>query len=261
MVEVVSLVHFGNPLRATYLERSFASFHHFNKNVRHLVFDSTPTLDVQMPYYKRFNVEVRHMPGTTYGERMRKVAENVKSDYFVFLPDDFEWVFSFPLEDCIQQARRHGIAELKLTCRGHEWFSQNNSTPKPWFEGRRVVSGETLVPADDLLISKRRWIKDFHEQFSLACNLMNRDFFKWVADRTPLTSRSPGQAEKNAYLRLLVKRYLVAYYKMWIPAFHFIDLKVEGDTELNRLKLSQNITPENTAVYNRLYNSDRSAGE
>jgi hypothetical protein len=41
---------------------------------------------------------------------------------------------------------------------------------------------------------------------------------------------------------------------MWIPAFHFIDLDVEGDTPINRVKVGQNLHPENVALYNRLYN-------
>ncbi len=84
------------------------------------------------------------------------------------------------------------------------------------------MSGERLRREGDLFVS-RRWVwRDFHEQFSLACNVLQTDFARWVVDRVSAKVMSPGQAEKQAYVWLLLRKYAVAYYRMWIPAFHFM---------------------------------------
>jgi len=254
MIEVVSLVNFDNPQRAAYLQRSFGSFYSFNSGVRHRVYDSSRSLSAQKPFYDKFGVEVVHRPGISFGKRLFEAVHSVREDYFLFLPDDFAWIFNFPLERAIAECRAHQIAELKLTARGMPWYSQPGAEPQPWFNGARVMSGETLVREDNLFVSRRWLLRDFHEQFSLACNVLQTDFARWVSARIPPKVVSPGQAEKNAYLRLLFRRYAVAYYKMWIPAFHFIDLSVEGHSDKNREKAKTSLIEENIATYNGRYN-------
>lgn len=253
---MVSLVNFDNQKRVSYLERSFGSFHsqYQSQSLRHLVFDGSKSIGNQREAYRKFNCEVFHQPGMPFGARLRWATREVKSDYFLFLPDDFAWIFPFPLEDVIGQCREYGVDELKLTARGMSWYSESNPQPQGWQSDGRVISGEQLVREGDLFVSKRHLFKDFHEQFSLACNLFRTSFAKWVFDRIPEDVLSAGQAEKRAYLRLIFKRYKIAYYRMWIPAFHFIDLNVEGDNPKNRLKLRTSLIESNYEIYNKHFN-------
>lgn len=253
-MDVVSLVNFDNPARVQYLDRSFGSFYKFNSGHRHFVFDSSKNMGPQKLIYDRYGIQVLHMPGAYFGQRLKKAMTLVKDDYFLFLPDDFNWIFKFPLENAIQECRRFKIDHLKLTGRGMRWYSVKDASPAPWFEGSKVLTGEVLKKEGDLYVS-RRWVwRDFHEQFSLACNILNTEFARWVIDRLPEKVKTPGQAEKNAYLRLLLRRYSVAYYRMWIPAFHFIDLEVEGRTPQNVYKMQTSLIEDNFSRYNRAFN-------
>ncbi|MGZ3722559.1 MAG: hypothetical protein ACXVA9_06495 [Bdellovibrionales bacterium] len=254
MINVLSLVNFDNTRRAAYLERSFGSFYRHNSGVQHWVLDSSRSLEAQQPYYKKFGVQVIHRPGATFGQRLHEGLALLREDYFVFLPDDFEWIFAYPLERAIAQCRAHGIAELYLRPRGMKWYSQAGAAPQAWFEGAKLISGETLRSEDDLRVSRRWLLRDFHEQFSLGCNVLQTEFARSVIGKIPSKVKSPGQVEKNAYVRLLFHRYATAYYKMWTPAFHFIDLSVEGDNDKNREKAETNLIAENIAVYNGRYN-------
>lgn len=254
MIDVISLVNFDNAKRIAYLERSFGSFYKWNASVRHLVFDGSRAVDAQSSLYKKFGVEVVHCPSATFGERLKIAMTMVQSDYFLFLPDDFHWIFPFPIEKACEEGRKFGIHEIKLTCRGMEWFAQPGANPVPWFTGAQVMSGEKLNREGELFVS-RRWIwRDFHEQFSLACNLLQTEFARWVVDRISAKVMSPGQAEKQAYVWLLLRKYAVAYYRMWIPAFHFMDLRVEGENAQNKLKASTQLVEANFETYNRNYN-------
>lgn len=256
MIEIVSLVCFDNQKRVPYLSRSFGSFyrHYSGQKFRHLVFDSSRLLGLQQEHYERYGVEVHHTPGASYGERLRLAGQTVQSEYFLFLPDDFAWIFPFPLADAIRECIDRDIAELKLTCRGLEWFGTPGAAPQPWYQGNQVQSGERLKTEGRLLVSRRYLFRDFHEQFSLSCNLLQAEFFRWVVNRIPIKVRSPGEAEKWAYLRLLLRRYAVAYYRMWIPAFHFIDINVEGDNPKNRYKVQTMLVEENYGIYNQEFN-------
>jgi len=255
MIDILSLVNFNNQKRAQYLPQSWGSFYRYNSLGRHLVFDSSNTLDAQKPHYQNFKVDARHVPGMSYGERLQLGLSEIRSDYFLFYPDDFKWIFDYPLIEAVTQARRHSVKSIKLVPRGKNWYSTPQPDPLKWFSGNRVESGEVLTEMDDLRVSARHWRRDFHEQFSLSCNIMNTEFARWVARRIPTTVLSPGQAEKWAYLRLLFYgRYKVAYYKMWTPAFHFVDLAIEGETPGNRLRAATNLLPENEATFNRLCN-------
>lgn len=255
MINVLSLVNFDNERRAVYLDRSFASFYRFNSGaqIKHWVLDSSRSLSAQEPYYRKFGVEVVHLPGATFGQRLHEGLSRLEQDYFVFLPDDFEWIFKFPLEAAVAEARARGIAELFLRARGMKWYGQLGATPEPWFEGAKLISGEILAREGDLFVS-RKIIRGFHEQFSLGCNLLSTQFAREVLMKVPSKVKSPGEAEKRAYVRLLFRRYATAYYKMWVPAFHFIDLNVEGASDKNRERAETNLIRENIAVYNGRYN-------
>jgi len=205
-----------------------------------------------MEIYQEFGLEVVHLPGETYGRRLRQGVARLREDYVVFLPDDYVWIFPFPLAAAIEECRNYGIDELKLACRGMKWFAQKNPQPAPWFNGHRVISGERLVPSGNLLVSKRHWRRNFHEQFSLGCHLLRRSFLSEVVAKIPEKVVSAGQAEKHAYLALVFRRYKTGYYKMWIPAFHFIDVSVEG--EKNRFKADDMLIENNYQIYNELYN-------
>ncbi len=123
-MDVISLVNFDNLQRVAYLDRSFGSFYRFNSVRRHFVLDGSRSLAPQSEAYQKFGVEVLHCPGATFGERLKRAMTLVESDYFLFLPDDFHWIFQFPLDQACVEGRRFGIHEIKLTCRGMEWFSQ-----------------------------------------------------------------------------------------------------------------------------------------
>ncbi|MFK7873439.1 MAG: hypothetical protein AB8C84_09805 [Oligoflexales bacterium] len=253
MIEVLSIMAFHNPKRISYLEKSLGSFYqHYNQNqVRHIVMDGSPSLGEQKEIFESFGIEYYHRP-ISFRDRMAEGINHLKTDYFVFLPDDFQWIFEFPLEDAVQQCREHQIDELKLTARGMSWYAQKNSEPTPWHNKGEVISGEKLKEKHDLFISQRHFRRDFHEQFSLACNLIRKDFMQWILDRVP-AAVSPGDLEKKAYLRLLLHRYKTAYYKMWIPAFHFIDKNVEGENQW--FKANDMLIEDNIKVYNQLFNT------
>ena len=254
MINVLSLVNFDNPRRAVYLDRSFGSFYRFNSGLRHWVIDSSQSLVAQKPYYDKFGVKVVHRPGATYGQRLHEGVSLIKEEYFVFLPDDFEWIFAYPLAKAFGQARELNVAELFLRPRGMEWYGQPGAEPQAWYFGNSVISGEELRAEGDLRVS-RRWIfRDFHEQFSLGCNAFQTRFAREIFGKIPSKVKSPGQAEKQAYVRLLPRRYATAYYRMWTPAFHFIDLSVEPDTDNNRLRAKTNLVAENIPIYNGRYN-------
>jgi hypothetical protein len=253
VIEALSVVSFDNPARVPYLERSFRAFHRYYPGARHVVMDGSERMGAQEEIYRGLGVEFHHRP-TAFSERLKFGLGRLRQDYFVFLPDDFNWIFDFPLAAAIEECGRHGIDELKLTCRGMPWFSRPNPVPETWFHGDRVISGERLVRRGDLFVSERTLFRDFHEQFSLACNLIRRGFLEALARRMPDDLPSPGAVEKWAYLRLYLKlnRYSVAYYKMWIPAFHFIDLTVEGRAQAH--KADDMLIDENFDLYNGLYN-------
>ena len=71
MIDILSLVNFNNQKRAQYLPQSWGSFYRYNSLGRHLVFDSSNTLDAQKPHYQNFKVDARHVPGMSYGERLQ----------------------------------------------------------------------------------------------------------------------------------------------------------------------------------------------
>jgi len=256
MVEVLSLVNFNNKKRIEYLEQSFATFYKYKYDVRHVVIDGSDELGEQVEYYKKFNVEYHHQPKKTYARRLKNGLNLLKNDYFLFYPDDFAWIFHFPLEDAIAECRANKIKELKLTCRGMDWFSELNPKVVPWFQDNQVITGEKLKLAGNLYISNTiTFFRDFHEQISLACNIINTDFLKGILKLVPDSAYSPGKVEKWAYLILAVRPYNVAYYKMWIPAFHFIDLDIEGHQWANKFKTS--LRTENFSIYNSHFNGEK----
>ena len=253
-IEVLSIVSFNNQARVAYLERSFRAFHRYNPNVRHVVIDGSTEIGYQEKIYRELGIEVRHRP-TPFSERLKFGLTQLKEDYFVFLPDDFNWIFDYPLKDAIEECRRVKIDELKLTCRGMPWFAQPCPQPQSWFEGSKVISGEQLIRQGDLFVSGRSLLRAFHEQFSLACNLIRTDFISRLAIKMPDDIPSPGAVEKWVYPRLYLRlnRYSVAYYKMWIPAFHFINLEVEGQAQAH--KALDMLIDDNFQLYNKLYNA------
>jgi hypothetical protein len=253
MIEIVSLVNFDNPKRVQYLEKSFGSIHKYNsKNIVHHVFDSSQSTELQSIYYRKLGIELHHMPGSSYNERLQCIKDVVSSDFIVFLPDDYVWIFDFPIEAAISQARQYGVSQIKLSCRGMSWFAQENPTPKAWFKGNQVESGERLHEQGALFISKRRWFRNFHEQFSLGCTISSVEFLDHVAQRIRSPLFSPGACEKRAYLILVFYRYYTAYYKMQCTAFHFADYGVEGKRTEHTLE--DMLIEENYSVYNSLYN-------
>lgn len=253
--DILSLVNFDKPRRADYLAKSFGDFYKFNTPRHHIVMDSSQNIGAQLKYYEKYGVDWHHCPGMTYSDRLREGLRQVQSDYFLFFPDDFRWIFDFPLEQAIAELRTHSVQVLKLGCRGMAWFSNPSPQPAAWYTGNQVISGEILVPMGNLRVSKRRWFRDFHEQFSLGCNVMQTSFANWVFAKIPSSVVAAGQAEKWAYLHLLRRRYQVAYFKMWTPAFHFIDLEIEGESPKNLEKAQTNLIDSNIELYNRLFHS------
>lgn len=249
-IEVLSIVSFNNSARIDYLERSFRVFHSYYPDVRHVVIDGSDKLSRQVNIYNQLGIEFHHRP-TAFSERLKYGISLLRNDYFVFLPDDFTWIFQFPLEDAVEQSKKNGVDELKLTCRGMTWFSQENPEPVPWHANGKLRTGEQLVRQGKLYISKRGITRSFSEQFSLACNIIRKEFIVALAQKMPDTLLTPGKVEKWAYIRLYCRlnRYVVAYYKMWIPAFHFIDLNVEG--LCNAEKASDMLLPSNFDIYNK----------
>lgn len=257
MIQVFSNMNFNNPNRAQYLERSFGSFYKFNSDldIEHIALDSSQSLDAQKKYYDQFGIHYIHCPDETYARRLRKIADLATQDYFLFLPEDFRWIFKFPIEEAIGQAKEHNVEILKLTCRGMNWFSQKNPTnPKGWFQGDQVISGERLKKKGDLFVSDKMWLRDFHEQFSLSCVLFQTEFAKKVFNKISEKCISPGQCEKSAYLRLIFTRYSVGYYKMMIPAFHFLDFSVEGKNKYTEVRAADELIEDNIETYNKLFN-------
>ncbi|MEZ9464546.1 hypothetical protein AB4178_22935 [Vibrio splendidus] len=254
MIEVVSLVNFNNEKRIRYLEKSFATFHKINNyDVRHIVLDSSTELKGQEAIYEKLGVELHHMPNSSYSERLKIIYDLVKSDYFVFLPDDFVWILDYPINRAIESARASKIAQIKLSCRGMEWFAEENPKPKSWYEGNKLISGERLVKEGSCYVSKRWWYRNFHEQFSLAATITNKEFLHDTIKNIPDDIYSPGAAEKKAYIKLLLKPYRTAYYDMLIPAFHFCEFEVEGENKEYTMK--DMLIEKNYSIYNSLYNS------
>lgn len=253
-IEVLSIVSFNNPARIDYLKKSFRVFHSYYPDVRHVVIDGSDVLAAQVNTYNELGIEFYHRP-TPFSERLKYGLSLLKNDYFVFLPDDFTWIFHYPLEEAIAECKKHEVDELKLTCRGMPWFSQENPEPELWHVEGKLRTGEQLVRQGELYISKRGIRRSFSEQFSLACNIIRKEFIAALTQRMPDTLLSPGGVEKWAYIRLYCRlnRYAVAYYKMWIPAFHFIDLNVEGVE--HRIKALDMLTENNFEIYNATFNS------
>jgi len=254
MIEVVSLVNFNNEKRIRYLDKSFKTFHDFYpSNVRHIVLDSSTELNGQQEAYERYGVELYHMPDSSYSSRLKKIYSLVKSDYFVFLPDDFVWIFNYPIERAIEEAAASNIAQLKLSCRGMPWFSEENPTPSSWYHENKLISGEILVKNGKCYISKRWWYRDFHEQFSLAATITNKVFLHNTIKNISDNIFSPGEAEKRAYIKLLFKPYNTGYFDMLIPAFHFCEYEVEGKDK--EYTMRDMLIEKNYDIYNSLFNS------
>lgn len=252
MISLLSIVAFEGSARVEYIDRSFGSFHQFyGPKFRHVVVDGSRKLAGQVSHYDRYGCEVYHHP-IPYCSRLKIGLEKIDTEYLLFYPDDYTWIFRFPLEDAVRECQRAKIDELKLACRGMKWFSQPQATPQPWQLNGRVISGEQLTRDGDLFISRRHLRRDFHEQFSLGCHLIRTDFLRDVIRRVPDHVVSPGAVEKRAYLRLIFRRYRTAYYKMWIPAFHFIDKSVEGSHQWH--KADDMLVQENFAKYNSQFN-------
>lgn len=254
-MEVLSLVNFDNQKRVQYLEKSFGSYYRNFPKTRHYVIDSSKSLNAQQEAYKKFGIECHHMPGANYATRLKFGINLIQSDYFLFFPDDFVWIMKYELERAVAQAREYGVHALKLGCRGMSWFSQKNPKPQSWHDGAKLISGETLVRHGDLYVSERRWIRDFHEQFSLGCGIMQTEFARSTIRKIPQSAKNPGHCEKWAYFFLLFKRYYTAYYKMQTPVFHFVDLSIEGDSPKNRERAVTNLLEENYELFNREFNS------
>lgn len=253
-VEVLSIVSFNNPARIDYLERSFRVFHQYYPNVRHVVIDGSEILSRQVDIYSELGIEYHHQP-TPFSQRLKFGLSLLKNSYFVFLPDDFTWIFPFPLAEAIAECEKFHVDELKLTCRGMPWFAQEHPVPEPWHVNGKLNTGEQLLRQGDLYISTWGLRRSFSEQFSLACNIIRKEFVALLASGMPDTLVSPGKVEKWAYLRLYARlnRYVVAYYKMWIPAFHFIDLSLEGAEHAN--KAADMLIEKNFEIYNVFLNS------
>lgn len=254
-IEVLSIVSFNNQERINYLERSFKRFHKYYPEVRHVVIDGSAHLSRQVEIYKELGVEYYHQQ-TPFSQRLKFGLGLLKNNYFVFLPDDFAWIFPFPLEQAIAECEKNNVDELKLACRGMPWFAQKDPVPVPWHVNGRLNTGEQLVRNGDLYISKRGLRRSFAEQFSLACNIIRKDFIVPLAKKMPDTLTSPAKVEVWAYLRLYARlnRYVMAYFKMWIPAFHFIDLEVEGVRHAN--KATDMLIEENFEIYNVFFNCE-----
>lgn len=254
MIEVISLVNFSNEKRIEYIDKSFRSFHHFNKGVRHIVLDSTNSIEKQKKKYEELGVEYHHLPGVSYIDRLKMVNELVTNDYFVFLPDDFVWIYNYPIQKAMDQAKKNNVVQIKLSCRGMDWFSDPNPKPKPWFEGSKLISGETLKREGDLFVSNKLWFRNFHEQFSLAATITNKTFLHNAIMNIRRVTNSPGSVEKKVYLKLIFTRYKTAYYDMKIPAFHFCDIEVEGIMKKHTTK--DMLIESNYEIYNSLFNAE-----
>ncbi|MCW4631033.1 MULTISPECIES: hypothetical protein [Marinomonas] len=253
MIEVVSLVNFDNKKRVQYLEKSFASFHKFNPiDVRHIVFDSSKDITEQKVFYDKHNIELYHLPNCSYIDRLKHINDVVKNDYFIFLPDDFVWIFDYPIEKAIEAARHSNVMQIKLSCRGMQWFSEKNPEPMSWYDDNKLISGELLVKEGKCYVSKRWWYRNFHEQFSLAATITNGKFLNETIRAIPSGINSPGAVEKKAYIKLLFKPYYTGYYDMLIPAFHFCDSDVEGKAKEYTTK--DMLIENNYEIYNSLFN-------
>jgi hypothetical protein len=249
--EVLSLVNFNNKKRATYLPESYGSFNAYKQDKRHILIDGSADLNPQINYYKANSIEYYHEPTLNYIQRLKLGISKITSDYFLFYPDDFHWIFDFPIQKAIEECRVYDIKELKLTGRGMSWYSKENPKIDRWFTGNRLISGQVLEKKGDLFVSASV-IRNFHEQFSLACNVLRTDFIQKLLKWMPNKLESPASVEKMAYLLLLGQPYKTAYYKMWIPAFHFTDLNVEGQRMAPRAET--NLIKENWSIYNNNFN-------
>ena len=93
MVEVLSLVNFDNQARVQYLERSFRSFYKYNNVTNHIVIDGSQKIGRQKEIYDELGITYFHQR-TYFSERLKFGLQQLKNDYFVFLPDDYEWIHS-----------------------------------------------------------------------------------------------------------------------------------------------------------------------
>jgi hypothetical protein len=284
MVEVLSIVRFDDANRVKYLDKSFRVFHELYPQCRHVVVDGSPQDLGQGRYYSELGCEVWFVP-ESYGRRLQFGAKLMRSAYFVFLPDDYTWIFQFPVERAMQEALRFSIDEIKLSPRGLKWYSSITTVPEKWYVGNKLrrsdvdygknpgtlkaylirfwellSAGERLSPCGQLMVSSRRFLRAFNEMFSLGCNILSTSFLLEVIGRIRLVSSivSAGDFEKAAYRGLLTRSYRTAYYRFWTPAFHFLDPLVEGASQHH--KLADMLIPENYEVYNRLFHTELTSG-
>lgn len=252
MIEVLSLVNFDNQERVEYLHKSFGSFYNYNTVDRHVVIDSSTVIGKQKEIYEKYGIEYYHKP-ISYSQRLKFGVSILNADYFLYLPDDYEWIFDFAVEETMIQAKKHNIKEIKLVCPSMQWFSKLNPDIKEWYnedfvlqdvqvltkEGNKlkrlfwdihtfITKNERLIKKDDLYISNRHFRRSFQQQFSLGCHILERNFVKKLSLNMPDYLLSPSEVEKNVYKQLIFKKYLTAYYNMETPAFHFVDLNIEG---------------------------------
>jgi len=267
MMEVLSLVNFDNLARVDYLQRSFKSFYIYNEVQRHIVIDGSKYMGKQKDIYDELGIEYYHMP-TSFSQRLKFGVALLKQDYFVFLPDDYEWIFSLPIEQAIAESRENNIKELKFVCPPMQWFSMQNPSIEDWYDENytlqkihvptqsgnilkrflwnihtKLTNGETLVRNGNLLIAERQMRRSFMQQFSLGCHLMETEFVAELCLNMPNDILSAGKVEKYIYKKLVFRTYLTAYFKMLTPAFHFIDLEVEGQDKIHIA--STNLTESN----------------
>ena len=273
MVEVLSLVNFDNQARVQYLERSFRSFYKYNNVTKHIVVDGSHKIGRQKEIYDELGITYFHQR-TYFSERLKFGLQQIKNDYFVFLPDDYEWIHSLNIEDATTISRKNNIKELKFVCPPMQWFSMANPSVEKWYDKtftlkdiyvpthkkkffksffwschRFFTKGERLLKDGDLYISRRHFRRSFMQQFSLGCHLIEKHFLDVVTYRMPNNIVSAGDVEKFIYKKLLLRNYLTAYYKMLTPAFHFIDLNVEGEDQA--YMASTNLLEKNKEIFRR----------
>lgn len=261
-LEIVSMVYFADLLRVQYLSRSWESFHKMYDSMRfrHIVLDGSEDIGIQRAYYDKLNIEYYHRP-ESYSSRLKEAVKLVSGDYFLFFPDDFQWIFRYPLAEAIFQSRKCGVDELKLVCRGDTWMSSPGAEPKPWYrrtsKGVVVAGGEVLKTCGNIHISKRfpALRRDFHEQFSLACHVLRTSFARSIFDRLPATLRSAAECERQIYRVLRFRRYTTGYYRMWTPAFHFIDVNAEPNNNKREQFAATELHRENFEAFNAFFHT------
>jgi len=253
IIDILSIVSFPNSERVSYLEKSFGSFYQFNlKNkYRHIVIDGSLENFGQEEIYKKYSVQYFFIK-ETYSKRLKIGLSKIKNEYFLFMPDDYRWIIEYPFSQALEECKINKIHELKLVCRGMDWFSQKNPTPLPWHLNGKVISGEQLYKKGNLYISNRKIIKNFHENFSIGCHIINLNYINRLIKHLPSYIKSPSEVEKYFYLIIFLNRLWcrVAYYKMIIPAFHFATIEAEPYSD----KFKDMLINENTNIYNNAFN-------